>query len=224
VQHFIGTAQGHKSVKAAEPVSCSSESTMTDVVAPVQEFPWKKWNLLALVALLVVMAAVLHLMGRVWWCSCGQYNIWASDIWSKHNSQHVLDPYSFTHVLHGVMYYAILWPFRRWLPLSVRAYGAVVFAAGWEFLENSDMVIQRYRAATISLDYFGDSVINSMADVLCCAVGFTLTARIPAWAGWLFFFGVEAMLMLTIRDSLLINIIMLVMPLDSIKQWQMHHG
>ncbi len=166
-------------------------------------------------------AALLFAMGRSATCACGSLVPWAGDIWSRHQSQHLLDPYSFTHVLHGVMYYALLWPLRGRLSLPTRALCAVGFAAVWEVVENSSYVIERYRAVTISLDYYGDSVLNAAADVACCAAGFALTARLPAWAGWAFFLGVEAALLVWIRDSLLVNIVMLAVPIEAIKQWQM---
>lgn len=190
---------------------------------PAPPGPWTRRNLLASLLTLLLLAVALRLLGRLWWCACGQHFLWAGDIWTRHASQHLADPYSFTHVLHGVLYYALLWPLRRWIPLEVRAFLAVLIASGWELLENSNMVIQRYRTVTISLDYFGDSIVNSLSDVCCCALGFTLTWRLPAWAGLLFFVAVEVLLLFWIRDSLVLNIVMLVAPLQSLRAWQLRH-
>lgn len=178
---------------------------------------------------IAVIAAALTLtaMGRALWCSCGSAIPWSWDVWSKHNSQHVIDPYSFTHVLHGLGFYAITWlafggrlfPFQ----LSIAWRGAItaVLESGWEILENSPIVIDRYRAATISLDYFGDSVVNSVADIGCCLLGFWIASKLPWRVTLVAFFVTEAILLGWVRDSLLMNILQLVYPLESIKQWQM---
>lgn len=178
-------------------------------------------------AVVVVTALLLHQQGRVWWCKCGSPVPWSFDIWTPHNSQHVFDPYSFTHLLHGVVLAGVLaapglaWaPWRR-IPVAALAGVAVAFESGWELLENSQFVIQKYREATISLDYYGDSVANSMSDIAMCGFGFLLASRL-GWKGALALFVVtELVLLLWIRDSLVINVIMLVWPLEAIKQWQL---
>ena len=111
-------------------------------------------------ALLVIDVIYLRWQGRVWWCACGRWNPISLDVNSMHNSQHLLDPYSLSHVLHGILFYGILWPFRRRVSLSWRAAIAATIEIGWEMLENSPIIINRYRAATISLGYTGDSIIN----------------------------------------------------------------
>lgn len=172
----------------------------------------------------VVAAAVLalHLQGRIWWCKWdAPYLLWSSDAWSKHSSQHLFDPYSFTHVLHGLLYYAALFLiFRKRVRLVWLLFFAVTMEAGWEILENSNAVIERYRAATISLDYFGDSIANSCGDIVSCAIGFFIARRLAFWRSLALFALVEIVLICTIRDSLLINIIMLIHPVEAIKTWQ----
>ena len=171
---------------------------------------------------MLVAAFVLLAMGRAIWCSCGSAIPWSWDVWSKHNSQHLIDPYGFTHVLHGLGFYAI-----TWLALGNRSSiawrGAItaILESGWEILENSPIVINRYRATTISLDYFGDSVVNSLADVGCCLLGFWIASKLPWRVTLVAFFVTEALLLWWVRDSLLMNILQLVYPLESIKQWQM---
>jgi len=170
---------------------------------------------------MVLAALALHLMGRRIWCSCGSPSLWSWDIWSLHNSQHVLDPYTFTHVLHGALYYAVLWLLlgSRWPPL--RALLAVMVEVGWEVGENTNAVIEAYRESTISLNYYGDSITNSVGDVIAFALGYTGAMRLPAWVSALTFLAVEAALLLTIRDSLLLNVVMLLHPVAAIKTWQM---
>ena len=160
-------------------------------------------------------------MGRRVWCSCGSPIPWSWDIWSPHNSQHLLDPYTFTHVLHGALYYAVLWLLlgSRWPPL--RALLAVMVEVGWEVGENTDAIIQAYRESTISLNYYGDSIMNSVGDVIAFALGYAGAMRLPIWLSALVFVAVEATLLLTIRDSLLLNIVMLLHPVAAIKMWQM---
>ena len=178
--------------------------------------PW-----LAVVAILIVMVLQLHRQGRVVWCACGQYFPWAGDIWSSHNSQHFFDPYSFTHVLHGMIFCGLLvWLFPR-LPVVWSLALAVLIEAGWEVLENSTFIIQRYREATIGLGYEGDSIANSLADILCCSFGFVLARRLGLWRSVLVFVVVELVLLFWVRDNLTLNILMLTFPVKAVKTWQM---
>jgi Protein of unknown function (DUF2585) len=173
----------------------------------------------------ILMVAVLQLrhQGRVWWCACGRTNLWAGDIWSSHNSQHVFDPYSFTHILHGVVFFWMLaWVFKR-LSFSWRLVLAILMEAAWEVAENAPFIIQRYREATIGLGYEGDSVINSLSDIGCCAMGFALARLLGLRLSLLLFVTVEILLALVVRDNLTLNVLMLICPIDAVKQWQMVH-
>lgn len=156
-------------------------------------------------------------------CACGKMNLWAGDIWSSHNSQHVFDPYSFTHILHGVVFFWVLaWLFKQY-PFSWRLTLAILLESLWEVAENAPFIIQRYREATIGLGYEGDSIINSISDVLCCAAGFAL-ARYLGWRRSIVLFVlVEVLLAVTVRDNLSLNVLMLLCPVDAVKQWQMVH-
>lgn len=179
-------------------------------------------EVVALAAILIVAAATLHLMGQPWWCAQGDLAPWASDINSPHNSQHLVDAYTLTHLLHGLALYAILWALAGGeLEQRRRFIIAMALEAAWEVFENTDLIIGRYREGTISLDYFGDSIVNSLGDLAACAVGYGAAITLPAWASIATFAGVEILLLLWIRDSLLLNIVMLVRPLEAIKTWQM---
>src|SRR5262247_3848902 len=135
---------------------------------------------IATIALLTLIAAVTeYSMGRKPWGVSGTPGLWSGDIWSSHNSQFLFDPYTFTHITHGVLFYALLSTAFKALPLSTRFLIAVGLEGAWEVLENTDMVIQRYRIETISLNYYGDSVVNSMGDILACMLGFYLASRLP---------------------------------------------
>lgn len=176
-----------------------------------------------LVALLLTsMAGLLqYAMGRVIWCECGQLGLWSGEIASRHNSQHLFDPYTFTHLLHGIGFYALLWLLlRRRAGHGVRFAIAIGMEAGWEVIENTKIVIERYRETTISLGYYGDSIANSLSDIAACAVGYGLALWLPVWLSIVIFFSVEAALLWLIRDSLLLNILMLVRPMQSVEEWQ----
>ncbi len=174
-----------------------------------------------LVALLLVTATLLLSMGRVTWCACGAWVPWSFDVWSSHNSQHLVDPYTLSHVLHGVVFYGLL----RALPAPHRERVGLLAAAGlealWEIVENSPYIIERYRENTASLDYTGDSIANSMADILACVGGYLLAAALPVWGSVLFFLGAELLMVVWIRDSLLLNVLMLLYPVSAIRDWQM---
>lgn len=184
---------------------------------------FQKRPLLLVVGVMAVTAAILYFQGRVWWCQVGDYVPWSWDIWSAHNSQHVIDPYSFTHILHGVLEFWLLGVVFRRVPLAWRLLIAVMIESSWEIAENSTYVIERYRATTISLDYFGDSIIISISDIMACAIGFMIAYKLKLWKSLVLFVTTEIVLIFWIRDSLLINIIMLVWPIEALKHWQMGH-
>lgn len=169
---------------------------------------------------IAVAVIVLYWQGRVIWCQVGDYSPWSWNIWSPHTSQHLIDPYSFTHLLHGVLAFCFVRLVFKKVPLAWCLLIAVVLESGWEILENSTYVIQRYRESTISLDYFGDSIINSISDILCCATGFLVAYKLRFWKSLALFLSIEIILFATIRDNLTINIIMLIYPIDAIKNWQ----
>jgi len=185
------------------------------------------WNLMlpliAIIPLIVLMVFQLHVQGRIWWCACGRHNLWAGDIWSAHNSQHLFDPYSFTHVLHGVIFCGLVsWLLPR-LPVSWKLFVTILIEAGWELLENSRFIIQRYREATMALGYEGDSITNSVGDIVCCTLGFLLARYLGLRWSAVLFVVTELVLLFWIRDNLTLNVLMLVCPVDAIKAWQVIH-
>lgn len=177
-------------------------------------------HITAAAGIICVAAVTLLAMGRTPWCRCDSIKLWTSDAWGPENSQQFTDPYTFTHITHGVLLYLLLHLVARRLPLGTRAVLAVALESGWEILENTDMVINRYRAATMALGYYGDSVFNSVGDILACAVGFMIAARLPTRVTVGMVIVLELALTLWIRDSLLLNIVMLVHPIDAVRTWQ----
>ncbi len=180
------------------------------------------WPLVASVAVVAVMVFVLRGQGRIWWCKTGDLAIYINQAWgSSHTSQHLFDPYTFTHILHGVLFFWLTGLIFSKLSIRWRFSIAIFVEAAWEVLENSSFIIEKYRENTASLDYFGDSIVNSVGDLLACAVGFWIAYKVGWWRSLIFFVLVEIALLIWIRDSFLLNIVMLIYPLDAIKYWQM---
>jgi Protein of unknown function (DUF2585) len=181
----------------------------------------RRANLPYIFAALFVLAALVWLLfiGREPICKCGFIKLWHGQTMSSESSQHLTDWYTPSHLLHGLLFFWALSSFRR-VPIGWRFLIATVVETVWEVVENSTWIIERYRAVTISLDYFGDSVINSAVDILAMAVGFFLALRLPVWASVLIVMGFELLTMWLIRDGLALNIIMLIHPLDAIREWQ----
>lgn len=170
---------------------------------------------------IISLILMLYWQGRVWWCKVGDMSPWSSDIWTTHNSQHLFDPYTFTHILHGVIFFWIINLLFKEMPLWWKFFLIILIESVWEFAENSNFIIERYRAATVSLDYFGDSIINSIGDVLSCAFGGFIAYKLKFWRSLIYFALTEIILLFWLRDNLTLNIVMLIYPIDAIKKWQM---
>ena len=179
------------------------------------------------VAVVVVALAIagLFAMGRTPWCECGSIKLWTAAVSSNENSQQLSDPYTFTHITHGVLFYAALAALARFRPMSLRlrALIALTVECAWELAENTDTVIERYRTATLALDYYGDSILNSLGDVAACMAGFALAARLPLWVTVVLVLALEVILALWIKDNLTLSVLMLLYPIAAVKRWQIGH-
>ena len=168
----------------------------------------------------LVMGLLLWAEGRMLLCSCGEFRFWVGDTCSSSNSQQLFDPYSFTHILHGIVLFwvvALLWRKRPLTQLTL----ALVLEAAWEVFENTSFVINRYRAETAALGYTGDTIVNSLGDLTCALVGFLVARKLGLRWSLVAFVLVEIVLLVWIKDSLLLQLLMLIHPVESIKLWQM---
>lgn len=174
----------------------------------------------AAIFLLIATATILLAMGRPPICTCGTVDLWVAQANSSKTSQMLSDWYSASHIVHGFLFYAGLWlVFRRW-PVERRFLAALSIEVAWEIIENTPMIINRYREATAALGYTGDSVLNSMSDIAMMGVGFFLARRLPVWASVAIVIVLELIPLFVIRDNLTLNIWMLLAPNDALKAWQ----
>jgi len=180
--------------------------------------PRRYW--IAALALVAVMAAVLLLMGRPPICTCGTVKLWVGTVNGPDNSQHIADWYTPSHIIHGFLFYALGWAVLRRNHPGDRLIGAVLIEAGWELVENSQWIIDRYRQATMAMGYNGDSVLNSAFDVLWMILGFGIARRLPLWGTAALALAFELLTLAVIRDNLTLNVLMLVAPVEAIAEWQ----
>lgn len=176
---------------------------------------------IALLAIVVVTIGVEWWMGRVPLAPDGTFAWVEADIWSAHQSQRVIDPYTVSHIVHGFLFYALLVLFAPRQPIATRLVLAVALEAIWEVLENSPMIIDRYRAVTIAQGYIGDSILNSVSDIVMAGLGFLMAWRLRVLVSVGVVIAAELLMLALIRDNLTLNIIMLAWPIDAIREWQM---
>ncbi len=180
-----------------------------------------KRTIFIFIAALALTGGIELWMGRSPFGPDGRFGLWDGNIWSGENSQRLADPYSFSHIVHGILFYAALWLVARKLPVRHRLLMALALEAGWEILENSPLIINRYREATIALGYTGDSVLNSLSDILMMTAGFLFACKVRPRTSVVAVIVMEVGCALWVRDNLTLNIIMLIRPFDAIKHWQL---
>lgn len=180
---------------------------------------WVPWA--AMAGILAAVAAIQAAIGRLPICACGYVKLWEGEVWSSGNSQHLTDWYTLSHLAHGFVFYAALWWLRPGWSVGWRAVAALLVEGAWEVVENTPLIIDRYREVTASLDYYGDSIINSFGDGVAMLAGFFLAARLPVAASVLIVVGMEALAAWMIRDNLLLNVLMLIWPVEAVREWQM---
>ncbi|HYK20177.1 MAG TPA: DUF2585 family protein [Pyrinomonadaceae bacterium] len=181
-----------------------------------------RWLPLAATAIvLLLMIVLLRVQGRMFLCACGYFSVWSSDTCSSTNSQQLFDPYSFTHLLHGVLFFWLIGLLFTKLTKQWQFWLALLLESAWEVFENTSFVINRYRTETAALGYQGDTVVNSLGDLACALVGYLIARRIGFRRSLILFLLIEVVLIIWIHDSLLLQILVLVHPVDAIKAWQM---
>ena len=182
----------------------------------------RRWVLLSVATALVLLALIvlLRVEGRQVWCACGYFAVWVGDWCSSNTSQQLLDPYSFTHVLHGFLFFWLIALLFRRMPRGWQFWLAMLLESAWEVFENTSFVINKYRTETAALGYQGDTIVNSLGDLACALIGFVIARQLGVLRSLIVFVLVEAVLIFWIHDSLLLQILMLVRPIEALKLWQ----
>lgn len=192
---------------------------MISSVAPASSSSQRFWFIVVL-AILAVQVISEHLMGRIWICACGYVKLFEPGVNTPGNSQHLADWYTPSHIIHGFLFYALASFLFRKASFAQKLSFAMLIEAAWELLENSPIIIDRYRSATMAIGYEGDSILNSAMDTVFMALGFLFAARAPVWLTLVIAIFFEIFTGWLIRDNLTLNVLMLVYPLDAVKAWQ----
>jgi hypothetical protein len=172
------------------------------------------------VVFIALQASALVAMGHPWICTCGYVKLWHGTVLSAENSQHLTDWYTFSHIIHGFGFYALLRLIAPRMPMGMRLALAIGLEAGWEVIENTPLVMERYRQSALAQGYFGDSVVNSVCDTLACAFGLALARLLPVWSSIMLILALELFVGYMIRDNLTLNIIQLIYPNGALSHWQ----
>lgn len=187
-----------------------------------QESDHSKTRFWLVVTFVIILVQILsqYLMGRIWICECGYVKLFEAGVNTPGNSQHLFDWYTPSHIIHGFLFYGLGWLVLRNKPLTVKLALAAFIEAVWEILENSPIIIDRYRSATIAVGYTGDSILNSGMDMVAMIAGFLFAARMPVWLTVLIAIAFEVLTTIIIRDNLTLNVLMLVWPIEAVRTWQ----
>ena len=186
----------------------------------VERTKYQNFWFIACIGVLLAQIVAEYFMGRTPICTCGYVKLWEGTVNSSGNSQHLSDWYTPSHIIHGFLFYGLAHLVLRNKPIGAKLLLALVIESGWELLENSPIIIDRYRAATISLDYYGDSILNSAMDAVFMVVGFFFAARAPVALTVAIAIFFEIFTGYMIRDNLTLNVLMLVWPVEAVKAWQ----
>ena len=193
---------------------------MTDTTSQAGGNSTTRFWLAVTFVIILVQVASQYLMGRLWICECGYVKLFEAGVNTPGNSQHLFDWYTPSHIIHGFLFYGLGWLVLRRKPLTAKLALAALIEAGWEILENSPLVIDRYRTATMAVGYSGDSILNSGMDMVAMIAGFFFAARAPIWLTVVLTIAFEIMTAIIIRDNLTLNVVMLVWPIEAVKTWQ----
>lgn len=170
--------------------------------------------------ILVTVASLLHTAGRIWISASGEIMLWVGGAGSPEDSQQLSDWYSASHFIHGILFFGFLYLFRRYLSVPARLIIAVIIESGWELLENSPLIIDRYRATTIAIGYTGDTILNSLSDIAFMMFGFFFARYVPVWVAVVTVIFLELLAGYVIHDNLFLNVLMLIYPVDAVRVWQ----